>query len=115
MDDSREIILFTNGSSLDEEKGDVTLPLNESEVKVDSLKETDDKNSLIQKFLSEINELKSLFTNSLRDITHAFLNGQKGIVSTINQNRQDFEGEISAIKGRMLKLKTRCKKTRKPL
>ena len=84
-------------------------------MKVDSLKETDDKNSLIQKFLSEINELKSLFTNSLRDITHAFLNGQKGIVSTINQNRQDFEGEISAIKGRMLKLKTRCKKTRKPL
>ena len=84
MDDSREIILITNGSSLDEEKGDVALPLNESEVKVDSLKETDDKNSLIQKFLSEINELKSLFTNSLRDITHDFLNGQKGIVSTID-------------------------------
>ena len=72
MNDSREIILITNGSSLDEEKGDVALPLNESEVKVDSLKETDDKNSLIQKFLSEINELKSLFTNSLRDITHDF-------------------------------------------
>ena len=32
MDDSREIILITNGSSLDEEKGDVTLTLNESEV-----------------------------------------------------------------------------------
>ena len=38
MDDSREIILITNGSSLDVEKGDVTLPLNESEVKVDSIK-----------------------------------------------------------------------------
>jgi hypothetical protein len=115
MDDSREIILITNGSSLDEEKGDVTLHLNESEVKVDSIKEADDNYRQIQKFLSEINELKSLFTNSLRNITHEFLNGQKEIVSTIIQNRQDFEGEISAIKGRMLKLKTRCKKTRKPL
>jgi hypothetical protein len=65
MDDSREIILITNGSSLDEEKGDVALPLNESEVKVDSLKETDDKNSLIQKFLSEINELKSLLKKQI--------------------------------------------------
>ena len=58
MDDSREIILITNGSSLDEEKGDVTLPLNESEMKVDSIKETDDKNIQIQIFLSEISELK---------------------------------------------------------
>jgi hypothetical protein len=59
MDDSREIILITNGSSLDEEKGDVTLPLNESEVTVDSIKETDDQNIQIQIFLSEISELKS--------------------------------------------------------
>ena len=57
-------------------KGDVTRPLNEPEVKIDSIKETDDKNRQIQKFLSEINELKSLFTNSLRDIRHDFLNGQ---------------------------------------
>ena len=40
----------------------------------------------------------------LRDLTHDVLNGQKEIVSTINQNRQDFEGEISAIKGRILKI-----------
>jgi hypothetical protein len=115
MDDSREIILITNGSSLDEEKGDVALPLSESEMKVDSLKETDDKNSLIQKFLSEINELKSLFTNSLRDITHEFLNGQKETVSTIIQNRQDFEGEISAIKGRILKIEDQVQENKKTI
>ena len=60
-------ILITNGSSLDEQKGDITLPLNESEMKVDSIKETDDKNRQIQKFLSEINEIKGLFTNSLKE------------------------------------------------
>ena len=113
MDDSREIILITNGSSLDEEKGDATLPLNDSQMKVDSIKETDDKNRQIQKFLSEINELKSLFINSLRDITHDFLNGQKEIVSTINQNRQDFEGEISAIKGRILKIEDQVQENKK--
>jgi hypothetical protein len=72
MDDSREIILITNGSSLDEQKGDITLPLNESEMKVDSIKETDDKNRQIQKFLSEINEIKSLFTNSLKEKAMVF-------------------------------------------
>ena len=56
MDDSREIILITNGSLLDEEKGDVILPLNESEVKVDSIRETDDTNKQMQNFLPEINE-----------------------------------------------------------
>ena len=115
MDDSREIILITNGSSLDVEKGDVTLPLNESEVKVDSIKEADDNYRQIQIFLSEINELKSLFTNSLRDITHEFLNGQKEIVSTIIQNRQDFEEEISAIKGRILKIEDQVQENKKTI
>ena len=36
-------------------------------MKVDSIKETDDKNRQIQKFLSEINEIKGLFTNSLKE------------------------------------------------
>jgi hypothetical protein len=72
MDDSREIILITNGSSLDEQKGDITLPLNESEMKVDSIKETDDKNRQIQNFLSEINEIKRLFTNSLKEKAMVF-------------------------------------------
>ena len=56
MDDSREIILITNGSLLDEEKGDVILLLNESEVKVDSIRETDDTNKFKTFYQKSMNE-----------------------------------------------------------
>ena len=54
-------------------------------------------------------------TNSLRDIKHDFLNGQKEIVSTTNQNRQDFEGEISAIKVCILKIEDQVQENRKTI
>ena len=43
------------------------------------------------------------------------LNGQKEIVSTTNQNRQDFEGEISAIKVCILKIEDQVQENRKTI
>lgn len=106
MDDSGEVVINMNKLFQEEDNdGDDTLPLKENSVeKVDSARQLASQNTNMDSLFTEVEQLKHVFTDNLREITHEFTNCQKEVICSIKQIRDDFEAEILAIKGRIMKI-----------
>ncbi|CAG2210470.1 unnamed protein product [Mytilus edulis] len=87
---------------IEENDGEITIPLNEQKVdSVDYAEQTISHDKEQNLFMNELRNLKSLFHNQLGEITHEFSNCQKEVIIAVNQIKRDFEDEISSIKGRI--------------
>ncbi|CAC5407734.1 unnamed protein product [Mytilus coruscus] len=105
MDDSGEVIIAINHSFQEENDGEITIPLDEQKVdSVDSTRQiiSHDKEQYL--FVNEFKNFKSLFHDQLGEITNDFSDCQKEVICAEKQIRQDFEDEMSSIKGSIMKL-----------
>ena len=102
MDDS-EVLINLNKSFQNGKEEDETIPLENENGLTDSARQT--ANSEFQEFVKD----------QLRGITHDFSNWQKEIIHAMNQIRQDVEDEVSAIKGRIMKIQDQVDENQKTL